>query len=89
MLVSSEYVRKHRYERKQATNDPHGGNHDTDSPRLGRVLIEIRERVGIGDAEIAVDADAAEMHDRRGREEHVTCEPEAAHERLEIPVAAE
>jgi hypothetical protein len=89
MFISSEYIRKDTNERKQATNDPHGCDHDTDAPRLGRVLVEIGERIRVGDAEISIDADAAEMHDRCGREEHVTCEPKATHERLEVPVAAE
>ncbi|KAH9390388.1 hypothetical protein TYRP_023092 [Tyrophagus putrescentiae] len=65
--------------------EPDGADHDVD-PLCGD-LHRIIER--LDDGVVAVVADAAEVHDAGGAEEHVAAVPEVAHPPGEDPVAGE
>lgn len=89
MLGRGEQVGENGHEREESTDEPDRSDHDAYAPRFGRILFEIGERVGVRDAQIAIDAHAAQVENRGGREEHVTSEPEATCKRAQIPIAAE
>ncbi len=84
-LLRRVKARKDGYAADEDGAEPDGADHNVHS--LGGDLHRVVER--LDDGVVAVVADAAEVHDAGGAEEHVAAVPEVAHPPGEDPVAGE